>query len=157
MMPETELSPEVDSESLPELRQHAENLERRLAELQRDTEARVIKAELKVEAVRAGMIDLDGLRMMDLSSVKFNDKGELDGAAHLIAQMKRAKPWLFGGSSTSSAASAPAAQPSRQKRATEMTDQEYREARAALLRQHRRTDRPVISISGAAACRTEPR
>ena len=50
----------------------------------------------------------------------------------------RAEPgkdiWLFGGGSSSSSASPPPAQPSRQKLATEMTDAEYRAARAAILR-----------------------
>ena len=38
-------------------------LERQLTELQRQTEGRLVRAELKAEAMRAGMIDLDGLRL----------------------------------------------------------------------------------------------
>jgi len=136
-MSETGPSSEGDTDTVPELRMRAEGLEQRLTELQRDTEARVIKAELKVEAVRAGMVDLDGLKLIDLSSLKLNNQGEVDGASQLMAQLRRTKPWLFGGAFTSSSASAPPAQPPRQKLATEMTDDEYREARAALLRRQK--------------------
>lgn len=136
-MSETETSTGSGEELLNELRLRAEGLEQRMADLQRDTDARVIRAELKAEAVRAGMIDLDGLKLVDAASLRLNEKGEVDGATQLMTQMKRSKPWLFGTASTSSAAVAPAAQPPRQKRATEMTDEEYREARAALLRGHR--------------------
>ena len=51
-----------------------------------------------------------------------------------MAGLRRAKPWLFGRASSSGPASPPPAQPPRQKLATEMTDDEYRVARAALLK-----------------------
>jgi hypothetical protein len=60
--------------------------------------------------------------------------GELANAAELMTRFKRAKPWLFGGTSSSSPASPPPAQPPRQKLATEMTADEYRAARAAILK-----------------------
>ncbi len=37
-----------------------------LPAVQQDTEARLIRAELKAEAMRAGMIDIDGLKLIDL-------------------------------------------------------------------------------------------
>ena len=91
---------------------------------------------MKAEAMRAGMIDLDCLQFLDLSAVKLNEKGEVVGTSGLIAQLKKAKPWLFAGPSSSSHLSAPSAQPPRQKHAREMTDSEYATARAALLKQH---------------------
>lgn len=136
-MSETETSSGSGEELLTELRLRAEGLEQRIADLQKDSDARVIRAELKAEAVRAGMIDLDGLKLVDAASLRLNEKGDVEGATQLMTQLKRAKPWLFGTASTSSAAVAPTAQPPRQKRATEMTDEEYREARAAVLRGHR--------------------
>jgi hypothetical protein len=51
-----------------------------------------------------------------------------------MTQLRRVKPWLFGGSSSSSPVNAPPAQPPRQKLATEMTDEEYRIARATILK-----------------------
>jgi len=90
---------------------------------------------MKAEAVRAGMIDLDGLKLLDLSGIKLNENGEIDDASELMGRFKKAKPWLFGMPSSSSPLSAPLAQPPRQKHATEMTSAEYAAARAALLKQ----------------------
>ncbi|MGC8468942.1 MAG: hypothetical protein ACP5NI_03455, partial [Acetobacteraceae bacterium] len=53
------------AESLELLRERNAQLERRLAEMAEAVEARVIRAELKAEAVRAGMVDLDGLKLID--------------------------------------------------------------------------------------------
>lgn len=119
---------------LTQLRIRAEALERQLTAVQQETKSRLIRAELKAEALRAGMIDLDGLKLIDLSVAKLNDRGEVEGIAAMIIRIKRDKPWLFGGVSSSSRSSAPPAQPPRQKLATEMTDAEYRAARAELLK-----------------------
>ncbi len=124
-----------DTDLVAELRAHAEMLERRLTESEQEARGRILRAELKVEAVRAGIVDLDGLKLLDLKKVELTSEGELANAAELMAQLRRAKPWLFGGTSSSSPASPPPAQPPRQKLATEMTDKEYRAARAAILKQ----------------------
>jgi hypothetical protein len=127
---------EPTRDPLEELRARAEMLERQLAEVQLRTDARLIRAELKAEAIRAGMVDLDGLKLIDPSDVKLGADGEVEGAPALMIQLKKVKPWLFGGASLSSTAIPPPAQPSRQKLATEMTDIEYRAAREAILKRH---------------------
>jgi hypothetical protein len=127
---------EPDAEAMAELRARADALERQLAELQRQTEGRLMQAELKAEAIRAGMIDLDGLRLVDLPSLKLNDRGEVEGAAAIMQELRKSKPWLFGNTqpSSSSPSNAPPALPPKQKLATEMNDSEYRTARAAILK-----------------------
>ena len=135
-MPDNEMSPDPDDDPIAELRARADALEHRLAETQKDARSRLVRAELKVEAVRAGMVDLDGLKLLDLGDVQLNADGEIGNAAHLMTLFRRAKPWLFGSTSSSSSANAPPAQPPRQKLATEMTDAEYRIARAAFLKLH---------------------
>jgi hypothetical protein len=122
---------------MAELRARADTLERQLTELQRHTEVRLVRAELKAEAVRAGMVDLDGLRLIDLPALKLNERGEVVGAATLMQELRKSKPWLFGATaqSSSSPSSPPPVSPSKQKLATEMTDAEYRVARAAILKQ----------------------
>jgi hypothetical protein len=119
---------------LAELRARAELLERQLAEVQQRTEAQLVRAELKAEAIRAGIIDLDGLKLIDLSEVKLTEDGEVEGAPALLTRLKKAKPWLFSAASLSSIAMPPPSQAPRQKLATEMTDAEYRSAREVLLR-----------------------
>ena len=136
MMADSESVAGPEDGSIEEFRARAEDLEQRMTVLQKDADARVIRAELKVAAVRAGMIDLDGLKLMDLAPLVLDEHGELPAASHLIAQLKHAKPWLFGGASTSSSAGIPPAQSPRPKLATEMTDEEYREARSAMLRRY---------------------
>jgi hypothetical protein len=133
-MSEDEMPAGSDADPVAELRAHAEELERRLAEIEQDARTRIVRAELKVEALRAGMVDLDGLKLVDIKSIELTSDGELANAAELMTRFKRAKPWLFGGTSSSSPASPPPAQPPRQKLATEMTADEYRAARAAILK-----------------------
>jgi hypothetical protein len=120
--------PAVDAEA------RAIELEQRLAELEAMATARLIRAELKTEAVRAGMVDLDGLKLIDTANLKLDQEGNLPGAAEAMRQMRRAKPWLFGGTSTSSTSAAPPTTPLRPKLATEMNDDEWRSARAELLK-----------------------
>ena len=59
-----------------------------MAEIQHEAQARVIRAELKVEAVRAGIVDLDGLKLLDLKDVELTSEGELSNAAELVAQLQ---------------------------------------------------------------------
>ena len=114
--------------------ERAADLERRLTELEASTTARLIRAELKAVAVRAGMIDLDGLKLIDLEHLKLDDDGNVKGAGELMRDLRRAKPWLFGGASTSSSSSPPPAQPPRPKLATEMSYDEWQAARTDMLK-----------------------
>jgi hypothetical protein len=109
-------------------------LERRLAEVEAQAHQRIVRAELKAEALRAGMVDLDGLKLLDVSRVKLGENGEVEGAQALMRDLRRAKPWLFGGASSSSTAGAPPAQPPQPRRATEMNFDEWQRARAELLK-----------------------
>ena len=87
---------------------------------------RIIRAELKAAALKAGMIDLDGLKLADLSKVTLNADGEIEGADALMEEMKKAKAYLFtNGSSTSSTHQTPPKKDPEQKHATKMTDEEY--------------------------------
>lgn len=113
----------------------AELAEAALDRLQADARAKLIRAELKAEAVRAGMVDLDGLKLVDDAEVQLNDAGEVQDAGALLARLKRAKPWLFGaGASSSAAASPPRPEPPRARHANELSHEEWQQARAALLR-----------------------
>ena len=71
-----------------------------LAQLRSESEARVIRAELRAEAVRSGIIDLDALRLVDAGGVKVGDDGEVTGVEAVIKAFKKAKPYLFAKSET---------------------------------------------------------
>ncbi len=103
-----------------------------IARLTNDFRCRLIAANLRTEAVRAGMVDLDGLRLLDLSEVDLDDNDKIVDGRKLMIDLRRAKPWLFAPASTSSAAIAPVSQPVRQKTAMDMSDEEYVAARSAV-------------------------
>ena len=109
-------------------------LQRRLEEQEAQSRERLIRAELKAEALSAGMVDLDGLKLVNADSLTIDEAGEVQGAAALMHSVKRAKPWLFAGASASSTATPPRAEPPRALVATEMTTEEWLAARADLLR-----------------------
>ena len=112
-------------------------LERRLVEMEEAHRGALLRSGLKAEALRAGMVDLDGLKLVDTTEVAVDATGDIVGAAALMVKLRRAKPWLFGlqiGSTTTSTASAPPAQGPQQRRATDMTHEEWQAARAELLR-----------------------
>jgi len=113
----------------------AETAEAALARAQAEADARLIRAELKAEAVRAGMVDLDGLKLLDTTEVRLGANGEIPDAAAILAKLKRAKPWLFAGAASSSAAAnPPRPEPPRTRHANELSHEEWLLARAALLR-----------------------
>lgn len=116
----------------PELR--VVELERRLADLQSNTNSRLIQSELKSLAIRAGIVDIDGLKLLDTTSLTVNEQGDIEGAERLLASLKRGKPWLFHGSSSSTPASAPPVTPPVARRATQMTHEEWQAARSDLIR-----------------------
>jgi hypothetical protein len=124
----SEAETENDAAAFQALKAHAESLERQLHEAETQSAARLRQAELKAEAMRAGIIDLDGLRLLDPVT-----QGEAEPAL-VIAKLRREKPWLFSPASSSSAASPPQAAPMKRKLATEMSIEEWRAARAELLR-----------------------
>ncbi len=111
-------------------------LERRIAEMQTTHRAHLVRAELKAEAVRHGMVDLDGLKLLDPTSIQLDEAGEVTGAATVMRDFKRAKPWLFNqaGGFSSSTATPPAAAAPTVKTAMRMTHAEWQSARADLLK-----------------------
>jgi hypothetical protein len=127
-LPDVQPTPEQGDD--PDQKTSVESEE--IAKLRGEFQSRLVVANLRTEAVRAGMIDLDGLRMIDLSGVRLGNDDKVIGGRKLMDDLRRTKPWLFGVASSSSAAIAPASQPVRQKTALEMTDAEYAAARTAV-------------------------
>ena len=113
----------------------AQELERELAETRTAGDARFLRSELKTEALRAGIIDVEGLKLFDTSGLKLAPDGTLPDAAGIMAGMRRDKPWLFSRQNTSSGAPPPPPEPSKQRKATDMSHKEWQAARAQLLKQ----------------------
>lgn len=126
--------PETDSSA--DWRARAEAAEAALAREQHRASELAKRAELKIAAIRAGMIDLDGLKLLDFDKVELADDGTVPNATAMIADLRKSKAWLFGSSSSSSSsvAAAPRAQSPRARHAREMSEAEWRAARASLIR-----------------------
>ena len=107
------------------------DFEKTKTETQKAADARVMRSELKAIAVKHGMVDLDGLQMLDLSKLTLDEKGDVKGAEELMAEARKAKPYLFG-SSTSSTSKTPDPN-TTPKNARDMTDAEYAAERAKLV------------------------
>ncbi len=131
---EAEVAVPAPGEELEVLRARMSELERALREAQEGGRERLVQAELKTAAVRAGMVDLDGLKLVDRSQVALNEAGELEGGTALMERLRHDKPWLFAQASSSSRAAVPPSEPVRRKLATEMTLEEWRAARSEMLR-----------------------
>ncbi len=124
----------IITDPMAELKERCEQLERELVQVKHRADAGIVKAHLQAEATKAGIIDIDGLKMLDVSGVSITEDGEVRGASALMERVRKEKPWLFGKQSTSNTTVVPPAQSPRQKLATEMTDVEYKAAREALIR-----------------------
>lgn len=113
--------------------QAASDADAKIAEASTAADQRIVRAEMKAAALKAGMVDLDGLKLADLSKVKLNADGEVEGADELMTELKKAKPYLFGTPSTSHTGTTPPSKvPPEAKLAKDMTDAEYKAARAAI-------------------------
>ena len=113
----------------------------KLAEIEAATADRVkaattkaVNADLKVAAKDLGAADVaDVLALVPRDKLKIDDDGNVTNAAEVLAEMKAAKPYLFGAIKTGSTATPPSNAPATAKRATDMTPEEYKAARAAAL------------------------
>jgi hypothetical protein len=59
-------------------------------------------AELKAQAVAAGLADIDCIKMMDTTSLEVGEDGNVKGVSEIITAFKTAKPHLFGDEKKSS-------------------------------------------------------
>lgn len=130
----TQVAPSSIDDERPEVAASVADYQRQIDELRATYETRLVNAHLRAEAIRAGMLDLDGLKLADLSGVSLGLDDKLVGGREVMEALKRTKPWLFGSAlSSSSPASAPPSRPLAPRSALDMTDEEYAAARAAIV------------------------
>jgi len=85
-----------------------------LLKAERDaSDKRTIAAEVRLAATKLGIVDLDGLKLADISKLTVNaETGEVTGVDELMTEFKTARPYLFkepaSGSSHPGAAPKPA-------------------------------------------------
>jgi hypothetical protein len=132
-MTETNNVGRADAELLA-LRERNSCLEAELQETRDTADRRFIQSELKGEALRRGIIDLDGLKLVDPQGLKIGAAGDVQGVEAVVTKLQKDKPWLFSPGNSSSLAGVPASVPSGNKQAIDMSLAEWRAARADLLR-----------------------
>jgi hypothetical protein len=89
---------------------------------------RIIRAEMKAAALAAGMVDMDGLKLLDTSVVTMSEAGDVVVPADFFEKAKVAKPYLFGAAAvtTSTPAAPPPTNPPAPKHARDMDAAELR-------------------------------
>lgn len=73
----------------------AETREKELAAMQQRVVDQQVEMELREAARKAGLQDLDTLKLVDRANIKVND-GKVTGVEDAIKTFKTAKPYLFG-------------------------------------------------------------
>jgi hypothetical protein len=116
------------------LRERNSCLEAELRVTREAADRRLIESELKGEAIRKGIIDLDGLKLVDPHGLKIDATGDVRGVEAVVARLQKEKPWLFSPGNSSSLAGVPPSVSSGNKHAIDMSLAEWRAARADLLR-----------------------
>lgn len=101
---------------------------------QQEADARVLRAELKYIAREHGVADVnDALKVLDLSTVKFDADGNVVGATELFEAAKKAKPYLFKEVTTSNTKKTPEPNKNEPVDVRKQTDEEYAASKAAYL------------------------
>ena len=123
-------------EAVAGLEKTTKELRDQMAEQTTKANQRVIAAELRAAATAVGMVDMDGLKLADLSAVKLNDDGVVEGVDAALTALKAAKPYLFGKPPENSGSTHQPPKPTDAglPDARKMTDKEYSAARAAVTR-----------------------
>lgn len=88
-------------ERLKEAEEKASMALRRIDEVSKASEKRIIDAELKSLASEFGLKKLEYLKLGDLSQVKLDENGEIIGAREMIESLKNSDPDLFRKATTS--------------------------------------------------------
>ena len=128
------LAVEVERDTFKTVAEKAkQEADERVTNSEKTSNDRIMRSELKAVALKAGMIDLDGLKLADLTKVTLEADGTIKGADEMLEQLKKDKPYLFGQQqSSSTTTAAPSPKPTTVKLAKDMTTEEYNAARKAI-------------------------
>lgn len=122
------------SESASKLAESAKAVE----SAKKSADERILRAELKASAIKSGMIDLEFLKLVDMSEVSLSEDGEVKGAEELMESLKKNKPHFFQeNKSSSSTHKTPEKKSDQPKSAKEMTAEEYAKEKARLTKSRR--------------------
>lgn len=124
----------TDQPAITDHAARAAALEQELVATRAQMTSRLVQSELKAEAIRLGIVDLDLLKLVETASLKLTDDGTVPEATATLARLKAEKPWMFTNASSSNPAPTPRAEPAKPKMAKDMTHKEWQAAREKLIR-----------------------
>jgi hypothetical protein len=110
---------------------------KRFEEFQKASTDKVIRTEVRAGAKEAGLLDLDLIKLIDISGFKVNEDGDVVAPEGYWTTLKAAKPHFFAvtgadkGTTTNTTRTPPPAK-STGKKAAEMTEEEFNRELAAL-------------------------
>lgn len=133
---ESEAWQKKHQKALAELGKIKQDTQQQVTQTQQTARERIIRAEMKALAMGAGLRDLDGLKLADLSTVTLKDDDTLDGAAEMLVALKEAKPYLFTETerNTSPSRQPPAPKAAEPADVSQLPSEEYERSKHALLR-----------------------
>ena len=68
--------------------------------LQAESNERLIRSELQLRALQHGILDLDGLRLLDTRAITIGSDGAVVGAEEALTVFRASKPYLFNQGNT---------------------------------------------------------
>jgi len=125
----------VKSESKTALESKDAEIVTKLAESSTAAKEQVKAARLEALALREGLVDLDGLKLLDLSKITQKEDGTFEGVEEVFKAAREAKPYLFGEKVTTTTGTKPAPKPGDPAPvdARKLTKEEYQKEKDALL------------------------
>jgi len=115
------------------LKQARREAKAQLMQVQQAAHDRLIQSEMKALAVQSGLIDIEGLKLADLSSLTLSEAGTLEGAQALIEDLKARKPYLFSGN-TNPTHAAPTTKGSDPESVRTLSPEDYAHRKASYLK-----------------------
>jgi hypothetical protein len=129
----------ASSKEALEAKKAAEDAKKSTDQLKSIADQRIIRAELKTIAVKEGLIDLeDACKLVDMSSIKVSEGGDVLGAAEMITNLKTTKPYLFksNNSSQTDYQAPPSSAAISKENAMDLSDEDYMKKNPKSWRKH---------------------
>ena len=101
----------------------------RIEQINKQTDDRLVNAELRAAATNVGLIDMDCASLADLTGVQVHENGVVTGVSEALKMLKESKPYLFSAATTAQPFPSPRAVSTlKTKRAIEMDDKDAEKA-----------------------------
>ncbi len=114
----------------------SELFDKKISEVGEIYKKEIMVAKLEAHAIKAGIVDVDGIKLADLSKISVDENNKLIGGEELIEELKKTKPYLFlkVGASSTYAKETPKPSDAKPFNAMSATPEEYKKHRELMMR-----------------------